>query len=80
MGDTVPQDPQLKLGDRLLNLLETCDLRVMNLEGAMSETREPLFKAGTHLLLDPSGFLSLAKVFNVAVLANNHAMDFGVEG
>ena|GEM_PF-337521 len=79
VGDTVP-NRSFDIGRSLRKLCGEHDLRVFNLEGAFSNLREPLLKAGPHLLLE-AGFLApLAECFNVATLANNHVMDFGAEG
>lgn len=79
VGDTVPEKP-FQLDEGLRQLCRRHDLRVFNLEGACSRFQQPLLKAGSHLLLDMDLLERVAGFFNVAILANNHAMDFGIEG
>ena len=79
VGDTAPSRP-FKLGQALKRFCLEHDLKAFNLEGAFSELRRPLFKAGSHILLEPKYFRPVAECFNVATLANNHVMDFGAEG
>ncbi len=79
VGDTVP-NRYFDIGRSLRNLCREHDLRVFNLEGAFSNLRKPLFKAGPHLLLEAEFLAPLAECFNVAALSNNHVMDFGAEG
>lgn len=79
VGDTVPKSP-LNFGESLKELCKQHEVRVFNLEGTFSEVQKPLFKAGPNLLLNPQFFAPVAECFNIAVLANNHSMDFGLEG
>ncbi|NEO52982.1 MAG: FkbM family methyltransferase [Okeania sp. SIO3B5] len=79
VGDTVPKSP-FSFGELLKGLCKQHEVGVFNLEGTFSEVQKPLFKAGPHLLLNPQFFTPLAECFNVAILANNHSMDFGLEG
>jgi hypothetical protein len=81
VGDTVPNSPFM-LGESFKSLCDEHDLRVFNLEGSFSNSQKPLslLKAGPHLLLNKKHFGPISKYFNVAILANNHSMDFGTEG
>ncbi len=79
VGDTVPNVP-FYLGNSLKELCSKHDLCVFNLEGAFSKKQKPILKAGPHLLLNENCFVPVAENFNVAILANNHSMDFGKEG
>ena len=78
-GDTVLNSP-FTLGETIKHLCAQHNIRVFNLEGAFSEEQNPIIKAGTHILSNIDIFSSIEKYFNVAVLANNHIMDFGLEG
>jgi poly-gamma-glutamate synthesis protein (capsule biosynthesis protein) len=79
VGDCVPT-LSVKIGPNLRQVLESHDICCFNLEGSFSVEEIPLFKAGPHLLLNESALSSISTHFNVATLANNHAMDFGEEG
>ncbi len=78
-GDTVVKKP-FAIGQSLKNVLKSHDIAVFNLEGAFSRLCQPLSKAGSHILLKAEYLARLAECFNVATLANNHVMDFQVEG
>jgi len=79
VGDTVP-NVFFTFGDRFKSFCKQHSLRIFNLEGSFSIQQNPLFKAGPHLLLEDKIFIPLTECFNVAVIANNHAMDYGTEG
>jgi FkbM family methyltransferase len=79
VGDVVP-NRAYHWDQSLKDYILSHHIRVCNLEGAFSVEQKPLFKAGKHLLLDSSFLSPFSACFNVAVLANNHAMDFETEG
>lgn len=80
LGDFVP-DRTYRLGPNLLKELAQHDLRVVNLEGAFAEVgAKGIVKAGPHLALRESHLDPWVGLIDVAVLANNHVMDFGLEG
>lgn len=79
VGDTVPDSPFM-LGESFKNLCAEHDLCVFNMEGSFSDSQKPLLKAGPHLLLNKKHFGPILECFNVATLANNHSMDFDIEG
>jgi poly-gamma-glutamate synthesis protein (capsule biosynthesis protein) len=69
-------DPTLRV------TLEQSDLAVLNFEGSVPGPRSlPVPKAGPHLMMDPhASGLAKGLGFNAATLANNHIMDYGVDG
>jgi predicted SAM-dependent methyltransferase len=80
LGDFVP-NRSYRIGPNLLRELTGHDLRVVNLEGAMAEKGAAgILKAGPHLALQEVHLDPWVGLLDVAVLANNHAMDFGYEG
>jgi hypothetical protein len=80
LGDFVP-NVSYRVGPSLLSELTNHDLRVVNLEGAFTEIAAGrIFKAGPHMLLRERHLQQWTGLIDVAVLANNHAMDFGVQG
>ena len=66
----------------ILPLLRSADFRVVNLECPLApkELDAPIRKAGPNITGRPEnvGFLRAAG-FDLAVMANNHAMDFGAD-
>jgi hypothetical protein len=79
VGDCSPTKTYF-FSHEFISLVKQHACSILNLEGVFSEEQTPLFKAGPHLLLEKQLFLPFAKLFTTAVLANNHSMDFGVEG
>jgi poly-gamma-glutamate synthesis protein (capsule biosynthesis protein) len=74
-------DPIRFYGD-LGSMLSTCNLRIVNLEGVVSDSPgNPIAKDGEHILL-PRSALEDARCFpfDAACLANNHIGDFGTLG
>lgn len=70
----------LKFGDRLDEVLQSADINVVNFESPLkAEGAQPIKKSGPNLCQDDgcTEFLEQHH-FNVACLANNHIMDYGV--
>jgi len=67
--------------NNLLPLFMESDIAVTNLECPLTDSTNPILKTGPHLKtsLHASWFLKEAG-FSLVTLANNHIMDFGVEG
>ena len=69
------------LYDDLLPLIQSPDLRIVNLEAPLSERGIPIAKDGPKMRIKPSAVAGLAEVpFDLACLANNHVMDYGTTG
>lgn len=70
------------VSDELGRRVSTADVSVANLEAPVrSETAEPIPKSGPTLANAPDAPPQLRRSgFDVVTLANNHAMDYGVEG
>jgi poly-gamma-glutamate synthesis protein (capsule biosynthesis protein) len=79
VGDTAPNVP-FDYSPSLKSFLLGHNLRLCNLEGAFSDNKNKLFKAGSYVLLEEEYFDKVSNVFNVVSLANNHTMDYGAEG
>ena len=74
------QNPKA-LYDDLLPLIQSTDLRIVNLEAPLSERGVPIAKDGPKMRIKPSAVAGLAEVpFDLACLANNHIMDYGTTG
>jgi poly-gamma-glutamate capsule biosynthesis protein CapA/YwtB (metallophosphatase superfamily) len=76
----IRRDPESVYGD-LLPVLRRADLRIVNCECAMTAARRPVWKSGAVFKGEPGHVLGLTVVpFEVACLANNHVLDYGVAG
>jgi len=72
--------PEAVYGD-LLPLLRQADLRVVNVECALTAADAPVWKSGAVFKGAPEHVRGLTAVpFDVACLANNHVLDYGVAG
>ncbi|NOX33249.1 MAG: CapA family protein [Deltaproteobacteria bacterium] len=72
-------DPTSLYGD-LLPVLRTFDLSVVNLESPLSDRGTPVFKSGSVFKGESCYVKALTAVpFDIATLANNHVLDYGIE-
>ena len=72
--------PEALYGD-LLPILRRADLRIVNLECALTDADTPVWKSGAVFKGAPDHVCGLGVVpFDVACLANNHVLDYGVAG
>ena len=72
--------PESIYGD-LLPVLRRADLRIVNCECALTRASEAVWKSGAVFKGEPAHAAALKTVpFDVACLANNHVLDYGVEG
>ncbi|MFB3855113.1 MAG: CapA family protein [Vicinamibacterales bacterium] len=73
-------DPEALYGD-VLPILRDADLRIVNCEAALTRAKKPVWKSGAVFKGEPAHAKALAAVpFDVACLANNHVLDYGVGG
>jgi poly-gamma-glutamate capsule biosynthesis protein CapA/YwtB (metallophosphatase superfamily) len=73
-------DPEAVYGN-LLPVLRGADLRIVNCECALTSSRKPVWKSGAVFKGEPCHAKALSVVpFEVACLANNHVLDYGVPG
>jgi poly-gamma-glutamate synthesis protein (capsule biosynthesis protein) len=79
--DPIVRDtPEAIYGD-LLPLLRRADLRVVNCECALTRASKAAWKSGAVFKGEPAHVGGLTAVpFDVACLANNHVLDYGVAG
>lgn len=79
--DPIVRDtPETVYGD-LLPVLRAADLRIVNCECALTSAATPVWKSGAVFKGTPAHVAGLTTVpFDVACLANNHVLDFGVRG
>ncbi len=76
----IREEPEAVYGD-LLPALRTADLRIVNCECALTAAAKPAWKSGAVFKGEPVHAAGLtAAPFEVACLANNHVLDYGVEG
>jgi len=72
--------PETIYGD-LLPVLRDADLRIVNCESALTSASSPVWKSGAVFKGEPAHVSGLTAVpFDVACLANNHVLDYGVAG
>jgi poly-gamma-glutamate synthesis protein (capsule biosynthesis protein) len=65
----------------LLPVLRHADLRIVNCECALTSAATPVWKSGAVFKGEPAHVKGLTAVpFDVACLANNHVLDYGVAG
>jgi poly-gamma-glutamate synthesis protein (capsule biosynthesis protein) len=77
--DIVARAPESVYGD-LLQVLRGADLRIVNLECALSGEASPLWKSGSVFKGRPEHVRGLTAVpFEAVTLANNHVFDYGIE-
>jgi poly-gamma-glutamate synthesis protein (capsule biosynthesis protein) len=75
----VAHSPEAVYGD-VLPILRQNDLRIVNLECALSGDAAPVWKSGSVFKGRPEHIRGLTAVpFDVATLANNHVFDYGTE-
>ena len=72
----VTGDAQVLLGDKLLNILQTADYRIFNLEVPLTDREQPISKCGPNLIA-PTKCVAGYKAMSVDLLtlANNHILD-----
>ena len=76
----VRADPESIYGD-LLPVLRRADVRIVNCECALTSAATPAWKSGAVFKGEPAHVKGLTAVpFDVACLANNHVLDYGVAG
>jgi len=76
----VRDDPEAVYGD-LLPILRRADLRIVNCECALTRASKAAWKSGAVFKGEPAHAGGLTAVpFDVACLANNHVLDYGVAG
>jgi poly-gamma-glutamate capsule biosynthesis protein CapA/YwtB (metallophosphatase superfamily) len=72
--------PEAVYGD-LLPVLRAADLRIVNCECALTRSAREIWKSGAVFKGEPGHVQGLTAVpFDVACLANNHVLDYGVAG
>lgn len=90
-GDLFPQKCNMDLfeqgnvnalfGEKLLEYFKTADLRVCNLEGALTDSTREINKSGPCISAAPDSAKGIAALgIDCASIANNHIMDYGIEG
>lgn len=78
--EAMAENPEAFYGD-LLPCLRDADLAIVNVETTLSESGEPILKAGPNISCPEEIAGGLQAVpFHIACLANNHTRDFGPQG
>lgn len=69
------------VGEKLASILKEADIRIFNLETAVGSKGGRIKKAGPHLLMSEAAFAGVSALNpTVLSIANNHVMDYGVDG
>jgi poly-gamma-glutamate synthesis protein (capsule biosynthesis protein) len=77
--EIVARSPEAVYGD-VLSILRQADLRIVNLECALSTDASPVWKSGSVFKGRPEHIRGLTMVpFEVVTLGNNHVFDYGPE-
>lgn len=79
VGDSY-SDKKISFDEKIVEICSNHSLCVFNFEGSITYEKKKIMKAGPHLQIIPENFDDLFKNFNLAILANNHIMDYGIEG
>ena len=74
-------DLKTLLGEELLSVWNSSDIRIFNLEVPLSDTEDPIDKWGPHLIA-PIATIKGIKALrpSLVTLTNNHILDQGVQG
>ncbi|MCB9411284.1 MAG: CapA family protein [Actinobacteria bacterium] len=75
-----PSAGRLTFSQELLDLWATCDSSFVNLEGPIESAGAPVRKTGPNIFQDPLVVERIASAGLSVTLANNHIMDFGIDG
>lgn len=69
------------IDDRLHNLLNDADYRILNLEVPLTDKQDPILKCGPNLIASTRSVEAIKNMkIDLLTLANNHIMDQGVQG
>lgn len=90
-GDLFPQKCNMDLfekgdvnalfGEEILEFFRAADLRICNLEGALTDSTRGIDKSGPCISASPESARGISALgINCASIANNHIMDYGIEG
>ncbi|WP_288304943.1 CapA family protein [uncultured Fusobacterium sp.] len=72
---------EMLIGKELNDILDSSDIRIFNLEAPITSSNTALKKWGPNLKISPETINGIKKLNpTILTLANNHIMDFGVEG
>lgn len=71
-----------KIDSSVLNLFESSDFNILNLESPVTESEKRILKTGPHLKADSISTKKVLKALNInlVTLANNHILDYGEVG
>lgn len=78
---STPSTSYICVSEDLKDIISSCNIKVCNFEGPVKSLGKPIVKTPPHIQQSADAPLFLESLgFNVISLANNHIMDFGVEG
>ncbi|MDQ0254466.1 poly-gamma-glutamate synthesis protein (capsule biosynthesis protein) [Evansella vedderi] len=80
IGDTLLNEKQIKIDDKVISECQDADLVILNLEGPITDA-PPMKTSGSAISSSPDNIHYLKELnVSVAILGNNHIMDHGVQG
>lgn len=70
-----------KFHEDIISLIQNADISLVNLEAPATSSSDKILKSGPSLRMNPYILSNVSQIgFNGVTLANNHIMDFGLEG
>ena len=80
-GDLITRGAYKEIFNELLPIITKADLAITNLECPLTDNNVSIKKTGPSLKASPETARILSKAgFNIVTIANNHIMDYGVDG
>jgi poly-gamma-glutamate synthesis protein (capsule biosynthesis protein) len=80
-ADLMDAESKAPLTNNFKNILNSADLRILNLECPLTKHSNAIIKSGPSLKADQKNILFLKEnKFDIVTLANNHIMDYGSVG
>ena len=78
----IRNQPQQIIDNELLEIIQSCDLSILNLESPLTSHIKSITKSGPAIKADKAvaTFLKNTVAIDLVTLANNHILDYGSHG